>query len=252
MRQFRWLSVGPIRPGSDLRRLGWKLCEESRAGEEAALCPVLIEPENLVFTEWLELAGATPARRKWFMAVGVGDPAERARMLRLGFGDALPERFGLEELEQRALRLIENAQSLARFRNLGSLRLDLLAREAFVAGRAAGLHPREFALLWRLVDTPGQPIGPEELLSDIWRLTFRPETNSLAVHVSRLRAKLRLAGLDGLIETMPGGAYRLSEAEPPALPLPMTENFRLDDYLRLGEETADDQDWARQDDLHAT
>jgi hypothetical protein len=47
------------------------------------------------------------------------------------------------------------------------------------------------------------------LLRDVWRMAFRPETNSLAVHISRLRAKLRVAGLDGLIETLPDGAYRL-------------------------------------------
>lgn len=252
MRQFRWLSGGPIRPNKDLRRLGWKLCEEPRSGEEAAACPVLIEPEHFVFAEWLGLAGATPAERKWFMVLGLDDHNERARVLRLGFGDAMPGRFGLEELEQRVLRLIERTQSLVRFRNFGSLRLDLLARDAFVAGRAAGLHPREFALLWRLADNPGDPVGPAELLSDIWRLSFRPETNSLAVHVSRLRAKLRLAGLDGLIETMPGGAYRLSGAQRPALPLPMTGKFRLDDYLRLGEETAEHEGLSEQDDIHAT
>jgi DNA-binding winged helix-turn-helix (wHTH) protein len=78
-------------------------------------------------------------------------------------------------------------------------------------------------------------VGSGSLLTDIWRLAFRPETNSLAVHVSRLRSKLRVAGLDGLIETTAEGGYRLATS---AVPLPGGEaaQFALDGYLRLGEE----------------
>jgi two-component system, OmpR family, response regulator len=217
---------------------------------------LLVRPEGLVFGEWLKLAGATPAERKWMVMIDVADGQERARLLRLGFGDALGQGASLEELEQRVLRLIEQAQALPRSRRHGPLRLDLLAREGFVAGRALGLHPREFALLWRLADQPGEAVSPGELLGDVWRLAFRPETNSLAVHVSRLRAKLRLSGIDGLIETMPDGAYRLLAPAPPghqpALPLPPPGGkLLLDDYLRLREEAGEDSLRARQDDNHA-
>jgi DNA-binding response OmpR family regulator len=77
-----------------------------------------------------------------------------------------------------------------------------------VAGRRLGLHPREFALLWRLAECPGEDVSCAALVSDVWRLAARPETNSLAVHVSRLRAKLRVAGLDGMLASTAEG-YRL-------------------------------------------
>ena len=48
------------------------------------------------------------------------------------------------------------------------------------------------------------------LLHDVWRLDFEPGTNSLEVHVSRLRAKLAAAGIVGLVETDPRGGYRLA------------------------------------------
>ncbi len=250
MRQFRWHSAGSIPPGSDLRRLGWQLLDAPGAGGDGEARPLLVCPEGLVFGEWLRLAGAIPAERKWTLMLGVADGQERARLLRLGFGDALAPGLSLEELEQRVQRLVEQAQALPRNRRLGSLRLDLLTREAFVAGRALGLHPREFGLLWRLADRPGEPVSPGELLGDVWRLAFRPETNSLAVHVSRLRAKLRLSGVDGLIETMPDGAYRLTEMPAPALPLP-SANLILDDHLRLREESGEDGLAVRQEDNHA-
>lgn len=152
--------------------------------------PLLAMPERVRISEWVTLSGAAPSRRRRALVVGVDDALERARLLRLGFGDAMGPQPELEELEIRALRICEAMQSLPRFRQVGPLRLDLLQRDGVVAGRPLGLHPREFALLWRLA--------------------FRPETNSLAVHISRLRGKLRIAGLDGLIETLPDGAYRLA------------------------------------------
>ena len=155
-------------------------------------------------------------------------------MLRLGFGDTLGRHAGLDELEARVVRLTEQAEALPRYRQHGPIRLDLLARDALVAGRALGLHPREFALLWRLAETPGEPVSSAELLFDVWRLSFRPETNSLAVHISRLRAKLRLAGVDGIVETADNASYRLTafgRLDRSIAP----RDWGLDAPLRLGE-----------------
>ncbi|MBS0481292.1 MAG: winged helix-turn-helix transcriptional regulator [Proteobacteria bacterium] len=143
-------------------------------------------------------------------------------------------------------RLAERAVSVPRKRQIGQLRLDLVLRDAFVAGRAINLHPREFALLWRLAEVPGLPVRPDDLLCDVWRLSFRPETNTLAVHVSRLRAKLRLAGLDGIIETLPDGAYRIFVDLLPGASLPgggmRSPNLALDAFLRLGKEQTTEPD----------
>lgn len=251
MRRFEWLAAGPIPPAWDLRRLGWRLTAPARAPGDDELHPLLAMPQGLAFAEWLALNAAAPRRRARMLMLGVHCSEERARLLRLGFGDAPPPAARLEEVEARALQRIERAAALPRYRQLGPLRLDLLARDGMLAGRALVLHPREFALLWRLADEPGEAVGAAVLLRDVWHLSFRPETNSLAVHVSRLRAKLRLAGLDGLIETLPDGAYRLAPVSPPspapapapqaALPLPpATGKLALDAYLRLGEESVNE------------
>ena len=55
------------------------------------------------------------------------------------------------------------------------------------------------------------------------------------MHVSRLRTKLRTAGVDGLVETLPSGAYRLASAEPRKA-LPLEHDLALDGYVRLREE----------------
>ena len=232
---FRWFSVGPIPTAYDLRRLGWQLLSDSCSSGRGEAYVRLGRPHDLPLPQWLNLAGEGAMQRKWMMMLEVDESGERARMLRLGFGDALGCGPSLDELEARALRLAQLAQSLPRYRRHGPIRLDLLAREAFVAGRAVGLHPREFALLWRLAETPGEAVSAAELLYDVWRLSFRPETNSLAVHVSRLRAKLRTSGVDGILETLPDASYCLGGVAGRSA-IPLARDFALDGYLRLSEE----------------
>lgn len=211
MRQFQWFASGPVPADCDLRRLGWALVDPGLDPPPDCAPPLLAMPMRQVVTDWVMLFGASPVRRRRVLAVGINDALERARLLRLGFGDAVGADSMLEELELRALRIEEAMRALPRQRELGPLLLDLLMRDGFVGGRPLGLHPREFLLLWRLTDDPGLAVAAHELRRDVWRLAFRPETNSLAVHVSRLRAKLRTAGLDGLIETCAEGAYRLAD-----------------------------------------
>lgn len=168
------------------------------------------------------------------LLVGIDDPVDRARMLRLGFGEVTGTGIVLPELEARAIRLTELEETLPRYRRIEPLCLDLLAREAYVDDRPLGLHPREFNLLWRLADSPGCTVSKHSLVRDVWRMGFVPDTNSVAVHVSRLRGKLRTAGLKGIVQTAPSGGYCLRSAEAPtrpAIPLGRDGNG-LDSYTR--------------------
>lgn len=168
--------------------------------------------------------GKEPPRHDRVLLIGVADSSERARLLSLGFGDVLGEAPALAEVEARAARVADHAQMLPGCRVIGPLRLDLLARDGMIAGRSLALHPREFALLWRLADTPGVPVAKPTLLREVWRLFHIPDTNSLAVHVFRLRAKLAVAGLRDLVRTTPNGGYMLaSPDDSPALPMAIAD-----------------------------
>ena len=100
-----------------------------------------------------------------------------------------------------------NAVVIPRFREAGDVTLDLMHRDGRVDDRWLALKPREFALLWRLAQQPGEPVAPAQLLADVWRLEFAPKTNSLALHIARLRAKLAPFGLARLIGTACDGSY---------------------------------------------
>ncbi len=120
----------------------------------------------------------------------------------------------------RPSRLPGGDAMMPRFREVGDVTLDLFHRDARVEDRWLGLHPREFAPLWRLAESPGERMTRRALLADVWRIHIEPETNSLAVHVARLRAKLDAFGLARLIATHPDGGYYLDT--PPA-----SDDFRI-------------------------
>ncbi|MEM7780905.1 MAG: winged helix-turn-helix domain-containing protein [Pseudomonadota bacterium] len=107
-----------------------------------------------------------------------------------------------------ASRLIAaNDATLPRFRIVGDVTLDLFHRDGRVDDKWLGFHPREFELLWRLSETPGERVTKKQLLVDVWRINFEPETNSVAVHVARVRSKLEPHGLVGLLATHAEGGY---------------------------------------------
>lgn len=208
--RFEWISaLAGIPARWDLRLLGWTLAANAPGQSCGALFDGRLRSRA---GAWQDVP--CPAAT---IAVGVDCEDERAAMLAAGFGEALPARVAIGELAVRLTRLEQPAGTLPRQRRIGPLLLDLLHRDARFEGsgrssRWLALHPREFALLWRLADTPGERVSRERLLRDVWRLAHVPETNSLEVHVSRLRAKL--AGFEAawLVETDPRGGYRLARA----------------------------------------
>ncbi len=119
----------------------------------------------------------------------------------------------------------------------GPVTLDLFHRDGRFADRWLGLNPREFELLWRLAETPGQTATRRQLLRDVWRLTYEPDTNSVEVHVCRLRAKLANFGCDWLVVTDPEGGYylQLTETEDPFL-IALDTSRQRDGYLHGDDE----------------
>lgn len=98
---------------------------------------------------------------------------------------------------------------IPRFREAGDVTLDLFHRDGRVEDRWLGLHPREFELMWRLSEQPGVAFSKRQLLAEVWRISFEPKTNSVAVHVARVRAKLEPFGLAHIIATHKQDGYFL-------------------------------------------
>jgi DNA-binding response OmpR family regulator len=224
MQLFGWLAGEEIPVEYDLRHHGWHLVELGASPGQVSL-PLLLND--------LSVANRLSSRRERapITLIGVEDPVLRASLLAEGFGEVLPAAVALVELEKRVGRVALALDALPRRRAHGRLELDLMVRDGWVGARRIGLHPREFALLWRLAETPGEPVESDALLSEVWQMNFRPETNSLAVHVCRLRAKLAVAGLSQIVRTTPVGGYVLApDPSAPAIPL-HANNSGLDAHV---------------------
>ena len=108
-------------------------------------------------------------------------------------------------------------EMMPRFIEAGDITLDLFHRDARVEDSWLYLHPREFELLWRLAQSPGQRLTRKRLLAEVWRLDNDPGTNSLAVHVARIRTKLDQFGLGKMVATHPEGGYFLDAPPEPTM-----------------------------------
>lgn len=95
----------------------------------------------------------------------------------------------------------------------GPLTVDARAYQVTVSGTPIALPPRHVRLLAVLLSSPGTTFTRDRLLDDVWGLCFDPETNVVDVTIHRVRAVLRAAGVDDVIETVRGIGYRLA---PPA------------------------------------
>ena len=90
----------------------------------------------------------------------------------------------------------------------GELRIDAGRREVTVTGDEIQLAPKEFDLLWDLLDHRGLVLTRDQLLERVWGYTFAGDTRTVDVHV---RSWAKRASLP--IVTCGGAATRSRRAE---------------------------------------
>src|SRR6266540_1894684 len=86
----------------------------------------------------------------------------------------------------------------------------IIGREVTVGDDEIQLAPKEFDLLWELLDHQGLVLNRDQLLERVWGYTFAGDTRTVDVHVRQLRRKL---GDASPIVTVWGVGYKVS-AEP--------------------------------------
>lgn len=134
--------------------------------------------------------------------------SDRIAGLNAGADDYLVKPFDLVELSARigavSRRYAGNPNPMI---SLGDLTIDLAARQVLRAGKAVALTAREWVLFEAFLQRPGQLLSKGQLEERLYSYDSEVESNTIEVHVSRLRKKLGAA----VIETERGLGYRLGQ-----------------------------------------
>ena len=119
---------------------------------------------------------------------------DKVEGLDAGANDYLSKPFHLAELEARirslTLRQFTQQDVLLTFK---ALSIDTRSRTATVNGQTLALTRKETGILEYLMVHQGRPVSQEELMEHVWDNSVDSFSNSIRVHISALRKKLRAA-----------------------------------------------------------
>ncbi len=120
--------------------------------------------------------------------------ADKVDGLDAGANDYLSKPFHLAELEAR-IRSLTRRQFIQKDLRLacGELEFDTKARTASARGQTLALTRKETGILEYLLLHQGRPVSQEELMEHVWDNSVDSFSNSIRVHISALRKKLRAA-----------------------------------------------------------
>ncbi len=141
---------------------------------------------------------------------GRGGELDRLRGFDRGCDDYVVKPFSYPELHARITALLRRNRRRPRLGRLriGSLEIDPLARQVWLAGEHLELSKKEFALLRALASDPTRVFTREELLRGVWGYRSLGTTRTLDSHASRLRKKLSSVE-DRFVVNVWGVGYRL-------------------------------------------
>jgi two-component system alkaline phosphatase synthesis response regulator PhoP len=149
------------------------------------------------------------------MLTARSDDVDKIIGLEIGADDYLTKPFNPRELVARikaVLRRSELGKRPSKVVEVGDLRIDVLGREASVAGSPVPLRAKEFDLLMALAQNTGIAMPRDRLLNNVWGQDFFGDQRTLDVHVAWLRDKIGAS--TAKIVTVWGFGYKLTVTEP--------------------------------------
>ena len=129
------------------------------------------------------------------MLTAKSEDADKLLGFESGADDYITKPFNILELKARIRALLRRANSGEKKApgntlSIGSITLDLDARNAYRNGQLADLTAKEFDVIEFLMRNPNRVYSREALLDTIWAYEYRSDIRTVDVHIRRLREKL--------------------------------------------------------------
>ena len=122
-----------------------------------------------------------------------GEEYDRIHGFELGIDDYVVKPFSPKELMARAGAILarrENEIQPAEELQFDGLTINIAAREVLVDGEKVELTPKEYDLLFYLVQNKNIALSRDKLLSDIWGYDFFGDDRTIDTHIKNLRNNL--------------------------------------------------------------
>jgi two-component system phosphate regulon response regulator PhoB len=141
------------------------------------------------------------------------EEADKVTGLDAGADDYLSKPFSTNELMARIRAVLRRKapEALEDVVEVAGLRLDPSTRRTSRGEVELKLGPTEFRLLHFLMTHPERVHSRAQLLDRVWGDHVFIEERTVDVHVKRLREALQPARCAGMIETVRGAGYRLTQ-----------------------------------------
>jgi DNA-binding response OmpR family regulator len=186
-------------------------------GAQALLQAGALRPDAVLISASLPIVGpidfvrALRLERKVPVLLGIdfGSDAEQAlQALEAGATACVARPYRVPELLPLVQASFRRHDANRTVLTIGEVELDVTAYQVKVAGRIVHLPLREFELLHYMMRNADRTVTREQIMRNVWHSTDGMSTNTIAVHVKRLRARLGDVE-DRMIQTVRGVGYRI-------------------------------------------
>ena len=139
-----------------------------------------------------------------------GSSLDKVSGLDAGADDYVVKPCSIPELFARVRALLRRPTSSGSpVLTWNDLRLDPSGHEVVYQGQLLSLSPKEYSLLELFLRNPKRVLTRSAILEHLWSFEALPGEDTIRAHIKRLRRKLKVHGIEEMIETVYGIGYRL-------------------------------------------